>query len=243
MPEQRENSVLFSLKELRRIEDDRIRQEEADARARIESERKAREDAERKARDDVDRRRLEEEARVRKVEEDKVAREREEQMRLQEAERRARVEAEMRIHEERMRLEVQAKKGKSPLPAILVVGGVLILAAGIALYRVNSQNEAEKIALQRQAAEENERIKKEADDRARRLEGQIAQKEKEMREAKTEEDRVRLRAEKEALQQSRRAAARPRDKSSEAATPAAPKQPRIREKRQINDDPLEGLKL
>ncbi len=30
-------------------------------------------------------------------------------MRLQEAERRARVEGEMRIHEERMRLEVQAK--------------------------------------------------------------------------------------------------------------------------------------
>jgi colicin import membrane protein len=241
MPEQRENSVLFSLKELRRIEDDRIRQEEADARARVESERKAREDAERKARDEIDRRRRDEEDRVRRTEEDKVAREREEQMRLQETERRARVEAEMRIQEERMRLEVQAKKAKSPLPAILVVGGILIIAAGIAVYKVNSQAEAEKIALQRQAAEEAERIKKESDDRTRRLEGQIAQKEKEMREAKTEEERVRLRAEKEALQ-NRRGSARPRAQAADP-TPAAPKQPRIREKRQINDDPLEGLKL
>src|SRR2546423_15047796 len=82
MPEQRENSVLFSLKELRRIEDDRIRQEETDARARVEAERKAREDAERKAREDVERRHREEEDRIRPGEPEKGGRERGGQMRV-----------------------------------------------------------------------------------------------------------------------------------------------------------------
>src|SRR6185369_16742017 len=77
MFEQRENSVLFSLKELRRIEDDRIRQEEADVQARVEAERHAREEAERRAREEVERRARDEADRVRKIEDDKLAHERE----------------------------------------------------------------------------------------------------------------------------------------------------------------------
>ena len=45
MAERRPNSVLFSLKELRRIEDDRVKQEETDEQKRKDAEVRAKEDA------------------------------------------------------------------------------------------------------------------------------------------------------------------------------------------------------
>src|SRR4051812_37497612 len=192
MPEQRENSVLFSLKEPRRLEDDRIRQEEAELRAQAEAERKAREDAERRAGEEVERRRREEEDRVRRVEDEQVARTREEQMRLQEAERRARVDAEMRLQEERMRLELQHKKARSPLPAVIGVGAVVVALAGGVIFKLRADAQAEKIVEQRKTAEEVDRIRRESDEKARRLEALIAQKEIDLRTAKTEEERNRL---------------------------------------------------
>jgi trichohyalin len=242
MPEQRENSVLFSLKELRRIEDDRIRQEEADIRAQSEAQRKSREDAERRAREDVERLRKEEEDKVRRLEEEQVARSREEQMRLQEAERRARVDAEMRLQEERMRLEIQHHKGKSPLPAIIAVAAVVVALAGGVIYKLRADAQTEKIALQRRAAEDQDRIRRDADERARRLEARIAQKEQDLRTAKTEEERTHLRNE--IAQERRRAApARPREPARTQDTPTPAAKPGVRPKREISDNPLEGLKL
>jgi colicin import membrane protein len=68
MPEQKESSVLFSLKELMNLEEDRIRQEEssrkakqeAELQARLEIERRAREDEESRIRAEDERRRSEE---------------------------------------------------------------------------------------------------------------------------------------------------------------------------------------
>jgi hypothetical protein len=245
MPEQRENSVLFSLKELRRIEDDRIRQEESDAQARVESERRAREDAERRARDEVERRRREEEDRVRRIEEEKVAHEREGHMRLQEAERRARVEAETRLQEERMRLEIQHKKHKSPMPIVLTVAGVMVLVGGIIVYKVNAAAEERRVAELRakeeSAAAESARIRREADEKLRQLEKMIAEKEKALATAKTDEERAQIRRDIERAREGRRGSTG-RRQPAEAAPPPPPK-PGIREKKKISDDPLEGLKL
>src|SRR6266478_994811 len=131
MAERRENSVLFSLKELRRIEDDRVKKEQEEARARLEADKLAKEAAVRAARDDEERRKRDEEDRLRRIEEDKDNKVREEQFRLQEAERRHRVEGELKLQEERMRLEVQARSGhKSPIKAIVGVTVVLVLVAG-----------------------------------------------------------------------------------------------------------------
>jgi hypothetical protein len=141
-----ENSVLFSLKELRRLEDDRQRQEDDERRASLEAERRAREDAERRVREEAERRVREEQDRVRRVEEERVAREREEQMRLAEAERRARVEGEMRLQEQRMRLEVHAQKAKSPVKPILGAVGVVVVLAGIMAYKLNADAKAAKQA-------------------------------------------------------------------------------------------------
>jgi hypothetical protein len=151
MPEQRENSVLFSLKELRRIEDDRIRQEEADAQARVEGERRAREDAERRARDEVERRRRDEEDRSVASRKRRWPHEREGHMRLQRPSARARVEAETRLQEERMRLEIQHKKHKSPMPIVLAVAAVMVLVGGIIVYKVNAAAEEMRIAAEAKA--------------------------------------------------------------------------------------------
>lgn len=51
MAEQKESSVLFSLKELMSLEEDRIRQEDNDKKRKEEAEMQARLDAERRARD------------------------------------------------------------------------------------------------------------------------------------------------------------------------------------------------
>ena len=55
MAERRDNSVLFSLKELRQIEDERIRMEQEAERARIEQDLQAKADAERRAREEEER--------------------------------------------------------------------------------------------------------------------------------------------------------------------------------------------
>jgi hypothetical protein len=240
MPEQRENSVLFSLKELRGIEDERIRQEEAELRAREEAERRSREEADRRARDDVERRSREEQDRVQRIEQERLARDREEQMRLQETERRARVEGEMRLQEERMRME----KARSPMPAILGVGAVVVILAGAIIYKLNSDAQAEKVALQMKAADEAERIKKEADAERRRFEGLINQKEKALKEAKTVEEKAVIQAE---IERERRRneqqRARPQREEKRGGDTAPTTKPKIQEKRKVSDDPLDGLKL
>ena len=101
------NSVLFSLRELRRIEDDRVKKEQDEARARAEADapRRKRQTAPpetpRSADGSTTRTRA---RRARDEEEPASART---PCALQEAERRARVEGEVRINEERMRLDAQ----------------------------------------------------------------------------------------------------------------------------------------
>jgi len=242
MPEQRENSVLFSLKELRKIEDDRLRQETAEAEARVEAEIRAREDAERRAREDAQRFRQDEEDRVRRAEEEKANREREEHLRLQEAERRARVEGEMQIQQERMRLEVQGKKGKSPLGPVLAVTVTAIVLGGGLMLKMKSDSDAALREREAKMIEEKQRFEREAQEERRKWEAKIAQKEKELREAKTDEERARIRQEIASVR-ARPATPPPRmrgDRRPSEAAPAAAR-PLIREKREIKDDPLDGL--
>ena len=138
-----ENSVLFSLRELRRIEDDRVKKEQDAARAKAEAERQAKEAADRAAREAEERRVRDEAERARWRREADEQRQREEQLRLQEAERRARVEGEMRINEERMRLEMQHKKKHSPVKAVLTVAGILVVIGGGIGYKMYSQHQTE----------------------------------------------------------------------------------------------------
>ncbi|HXI57850.1 MAG TPA: hypothetical protein VNO55_17415 [Polyangia bacterium] len=249
MAERRENSVLFSLKELRRIEDDRVKKEQEEAQARLEAEKQAKEAAVRAARDDEERRKREEEDRVRRIEEDKEHKVREEQYRLQEAERRARVEGELKLQEERMRLEVQARSGhKSPVKAIAGVTVVLVLVAVGLGFRMYSSHQAE-LQIAQARNEELERQGKLAQaEYERKMSAIQKEMEQKLATAKSEDERSRIRDEYQAQQRqaefakrTHRASAGNRPSGDRGDAPAAPGvRPRLG-KKDVSDNPLEGL--
>jgi colicin import membrane protein len=237
-----ENSVLFSLRELRRIEDDRVKKEQDSARAKAEAERQAREEADRVAREAEERRIRDEADRARMAREADEQRARDEQLRLQEAERRARVEGEMRINEERMRLEMQHKKKHSPVKAVLTVTGILVVIGGGIGYKMYSQHQTE-LAAERA---ERERISAQARKDRAELEAKLVGIEKNMNDqlarAKTEEERQRIRiaaAEAKAVAQGKQQASR--HTSASKAQPDKPVLPTIKGKREISDNPLDGF--
>jgi hypothetical protein len=243
MSERRENSVLFSLKELRNIEDGRVKKEKEEADARLEADRAAKAAAERAIREAEERKLREEEDRVRRIEEDKVSRVREEQMRLQEAEQRARIEGEVRLQEERLRLEVQAKtQHKSPLKAILGVTGVLVVIAVGLGYKMYSDHQAEL------TTERNKLVDAQAAAQAQKaeLEAKFAALQKDtdakLAKAETEAERSQIRLEA-ARQRADIANARPSHghgaaKADDKPTPGAR---RVVGKKDVSDNPLEGL--
>jgi hypothetical protein len=243
MAERRENSVLFSLKELRGIEDGRVKKEREEADARVEADRAAKMAAERAVREAEERRIREEEDRARRLVEEQEGRVREDQIRVQEAERRARVEGEVRLQEERMRLEVHAKtQQKSPLKAILGVTGVLVIVAGGLGYKMYSDHQTELAA----ARANQERIETEAKAKQDELQAQITAITKDMNDklakAQTDEARAQIRAE--AAQKSAAVAAAVRSHGhgsakSDTPTPAAPRA--YAKKKAVSDNPLDGL--
>lgn len=237
-----ENSVLFSLRELRRIEDDRVKKEQDSARAKAEAERQAREEADRVAREAEERRVRDEAERARMAREAGEQRQRDEQLRLEEAERRARVEGEMRINEERMRLEMQHKKKHSPVKAVLTVTGILVVIGGGIGYKMYSQHQTD-LAAERA---ERERISAQARKDRAELEAKLVGIEKNMTDqlarAKTEEERQRIRiaaAEAKAVAQGKQQGSR--HTSTTKAQPDKPVLPTIKGKREISDNPLDGF--
>jgi len=244
-----ENSVLIALKELRGMEDARVKREQDDARARIEAERAAKEAAARRAREEEEARVRAEEERVRRIEEEKQNRLREEQLRVEEAERRARVEGEMKLQEERMRLEIQSRaQHRSPLKAVVGAVAVVAIVGGIIIYRVNAQNKAEAAAAAAAAAHDRQV----ADERARAREAEFNAKlnaitkemEDKLSKAKTEAERDRIRRDAEAKQvDAERSAGKTHSRKGDSSSPSTPKAPKYKDpgKRDINDDILNGL--
>lgn len=140
MAEQRENSVLFSLKELRNIEDDRVRQEEEAARQRAEEEKRALQESARLMKVEEERLIREERDRQERMQQEKERQIREEQLRLDEAERKAKIDAAARLEETRIKAEAEARaqlQGKKP-PVAMILGSVatVLVLAGAALAYV-----------------------------------------------------------------------------------------------------------
>jgi hypothetical protein len=244
MSERRENSVLFSLKELRNIEDGRVKKEKEEADARVEAERAAKAAAERAVREAEERRIREEEDRVRRIEEEKVNREREDQMRLQEAERRARVEGEVRLHEERMRLEVAAKhEQKSPLKAILGVAGVLVIVAGGLGYKMYSDHQAE-IATERKKLADAQEAARAAQ---AELQAKLAANDKEAAAAlakaqsATEAAEIKLRYEKQRAEIAKGGGGHTKAAAAKTDDKVDVQKYRKVEKKKVSDNPLDGL--
>src|SRR5262249_6732108 len=143
MAERRENSVLFSLSELRKIEEDRIRQEDDARKAAAEAARRAQEEAEARGRAEGERKREEGDdfAMRERLEKEKLAHEA--HHKIQEVERRARVEADAKLREQQMHLEMQIQmKHKAPIKAIVTVVGILFLVVcGLGYYMYSQHAE------------------------------------------------------------------------------------------------------
>lgn len=243
MSDRRENSVLFSLKELRRIEDDRVRLEQDELTARREAERAAKEASDRATREAEEGRQRDQAERVRQAEEQAASRQREDHMRLQEAERRARVEGEMRIHEERMRLEIQHKKRNSPVKAVVTVAIVIIAAAGGLGYKMYTQNQADQLASQRALEAAREEAKRTQAELESRLAGIQKDMNDKLSSAKSEEERAKIRADAalaRAQAQAAQAHAKP-TRGTSKSDPDKPKPIKNVQKHEISDNPLEGL--
>jgi hypothetical protein len=242
MAERRENSVLFSLKELRNIEDGRVKKEKEEADARVEADRAAKAAAERAIREAEERARRDEEDRLRRIEEEKESRVREDQIRLQEAERRARVEGEVRLQEQRLHLEAQAKREqKSPMKAIIGVSAVLVVIAGGLGYKMYGDHQTEIAAERAKLAQAQEEASKAKAELEARLDAIKKDMDAKLARAQTDAERAQIKLE---AERARAAASSGRSGSHSVAkkTEEAPKAaPSVAKKRTINDDPLEGL--
>jgi colicin import membrane protein len=142
MSEQKESSVLFSLKELMSLEEGRIKEEEdakrkkaeSEAQARLEAERRAREEEERKLRDEEERRRQDELRR--KMEEAQIEAAKHAEIKKRELEEQHRLQmeavAQQQAHERQIQ-QIQASKPKGAHWGLLAGVGVALLGAIIAI--------------------------------------------------------------------------------------------------------------
>jgi hypothetical protein len=147
MAERKENSVLFSLRELKNIETDRVKEEEDAKKAADEAARLAREADERQKRDDAERRRREAEEAEHRRHAEVERQKREEQLRLDEAERRARIDAQARLEEQRLKMEIEAAaQTKKPTGLIAVASllGILVIGLGVFAYMRHQKGEEER---------------------------------------------------------------------------------------------------
>jgi hypothetical protein len=199
MAERRENSVLFSLSELRKIEEDRIRQEDDARRAAAEAARRAQEEAAAQARADEERKRkdAEEFAMRERLEKERLAHEA--NTKVQEHERRLRVEADAKLREQQMHLEMQMKHKAPPIKAIVTVVGILLLVVcGLGYYMYSQGVERDRIHKEQLAAAEQAR--KDAEDAARKLTKEINELQREQQELQKQLASAKTAAEREAIQ-------------------------------------------
>lgn len=163
--EKRENSVLFSLRELRSIEESRVKEEEdaaktieeARIRARMAEEQRRREEEEAKVRAAEDAARQERDAHDRRVRED--------QLRVQEAEARARAEHQAQLEAHRLQQEMEIRRQevqkKWPVWLVVAVGIFAVITIGAVIFMVQSSRKADSESRARQAAQVEEAKAKE----------------------------------------------------------------------------------
>jgi hypothetical protein len=245
-----ENSVLLSLKELRRLEDERVKAEAEARRAQAEAERRAKVEAEQRARDEETRRAREEEERRRRAESEREERQREDRLRVEEAERRARVEGEVRLRERQL-LEEQRQRhvhgrrfGRSAGLAA-AAGAVLfvVVGGGLAAW-ASQQHQAEKQALEREIASRDDQARAAQLDFEAKIRALEEKAQRDVAAATTAKEQARilgdLKRQKQALER-----ARPRPPRRTAAPmPPTASTPKsyfgVPKKPEIKDDPLGG---
>ncbi len=240
MAERRENSVLFSLRELRGIEEERVKGEEDAEKARIEAERRAREEEIRRAKEAEEAKRRAEEDRIRAEQSERERHAREDQLRLQESERRAQIEAAAKLEQHRIEAEARARMDAKKFPVGAVVGGVaglIVVAAiimGVLVHNHNVELARQQQELQAKADAERKQLAAQAEAEKRQIEGQLAALQSQLDKATNDAERAKIRAQIEATRAPKHVASS-KPKSDEPAKPAAKKI------KTDTSDPLGGL--
>jgi hypothetical protein len=202
--EKRENSVLFSLRELRQIEENRVQEEENAVKSAEEARIRAKEDAERRKREEEEAKINAEREHQRSIEESRVAAEREARMRVESAEAAERARNQAALEQQRLQQEMELRRAevakKRPTWMLAVTGIALVAAVGLIFFaiqrmRASEQAEkdkeiAEKIAVQakkdsEEAQEKLGKILKELDE----LDGQVKQAVNSLADAQNDADR------------------------------------------------------
>jgi type II secretory pathway pseudopilin PulG len=254
MLDSRDNSVLKSLKELRKQEEERVNKERADVEAKAETARRAKDEAERRAKEEIARAKRDEEERIRRAQEEKESREREERLRLEESERRARIEAETTLQQERMRLEAHAKSAAqakgTPVKAIVaVVAVVAIIAVGV-IFKIKADHQKQLAEQQAAQQAERERDKLRLAEQEKRFEQMEASLRKQIAEAKSDAERAAFQKQLDDATRARhnatastRSTSTSKDKDKKDTSASTPALPAIHGRKTVSDDPLDGLKL
>ena len=228
MAERRENSVQFSLRELRQIEDERVKQEVDAEKARLDAERMAKEDAVRLAREESERKTRDEQERQRKLQEDKERQLREEQNRLEAEKHRAQVEAQTRLEETRVRAEVQAAAAqKKPNLGLVfgLVGAILVLAGGTLGYVLLVYNPAQQAIADKKRADELAVIKRQFDEQRAQFDKQQQDLKDQLNRTTDAAEKARLEA---ALAASQAAKQEVQNREKAAMDAARPSRPRVK---------------
>ena len=173
------NSVLFSLKELRDVERQRVQQEEQQQQKQEQQRLQAEQEARQKARQEAEQRQEQQRQRQEQQRQLEQRQQREDQLRLEEAERRARVEAEMQLQLERQRQELALQPGKGRLtgwiPAALAMLVMGMVAGYLGLQLRDESARATAAAAQlRQAHDRTARLQRTAQQNLVRLNKQEA---------------------------------------------------------------------
>jgi len=175
--EKRENSVLFSLRELRQIEESRVQEEENAVRSAEEERRRAKEDAERRAREAEEAKIREERDHQRSIEEARLAAEREARMRVEAAEAAERQRHQAALDQQRLQQEMELRRAevakKRPTWMLVVTGFALVAAIGLiffAIQKMNQSSEDNKAKAEAEAiAEKAAKDAKEAQEKVAKL--------------------------------------------------------------------------
>ncbi len=151
------NSVLISLRGLRKIEDTRVAQEEQAIRDLERQQREANTKAAHKRQEEAERQTREEARKKQEAAEKKRREEREAQLRLQEAEGRARVEAEVILQRQRLELELTHRPPASR--GGVVVGFVLaaIVVVGLGFWGLQLSHRLDSNGLEMERANQQSR--------------------------------------------------------------------------------------
>jgi colicin import membrane protein len=220
MSDQKESSVLFSLKELMNIEEDRIKKETSDLEAKARADREAKEAADRAARENEERRIREEEERRRSDE----MRRREEAARLEaiqhgelerarlDAEQRARMEAmaaQQRHEQQLATIQHQSGSKKYKLAAV-GVGAVMVVGAiiGGVAFKASKDEAAKKeavLVMEKTRLEEEKRQLQEAVSKAEEKERDLND---QLKNAQNDAERAQLLGKLEAAREATKAAKR-----------------------------------